>query len=140
MGKCWFVLWTFGIWEMLWPFGTFFRFWYQVPTKIWQPWLCAAQHAYKTGSNDAQFCITFTTMFKLRSTTYGEFLLLLRSNNNIHFETTLCHKLCAEHLVNLVNKCRSVAWNRLRCPNFRGYCAPDLKKMSTLSILRHARE
>jgi hypothetical protein len=32
------------IWDILWPFGTFrvhlvhfFRFWYHVPTKIWQP-------------------------------------------------------------------------------------------------------
>jgi hypothetical protein len=41
-------LWPFGIftdiWDILWPFGTFcvhlvhfFRFWYHVPRKIWQP-------------------------------------------------------------------------------------------------------
>jgi hypothetical protein len=27
------------IWYILYSFGTFFRFWYHVPRKIWQPWL-----------------------------------------------------------------------------------------------------
>jgi hypothetical protein len=46
----WNVLWIFGIfsdhlvhfvfiWYILYSFGTFFRFWYHVPRKIWQPWL-----------------------------------------------------------------------------------------------------
>jgi hypothetical protein len=26
------------IWNILCSFGTFFRFWYRVPRKIWQPW------------------------------------------------------------------------------------------------------
>jgi hypothetical protein len=49
MGKCWFMLWPSGlfyrhlgyfmiIWNMLCSFGRFFRFWYHVPRKIWQPW------------------------------------------------------------------------------------------------------
>jgi hypothetical protein len=48
MGKCLYILWPFGIcygylgyfmtiWYILCSFGTFFRFWYRVPRKIWQP-------------------------------------------------------------------------------------------------------
>jgi hypothetical protein len=33
-------IWGFcmAIWYILYPLGTFFRFWYQVPREIWQPW------------------------------------------------------------------------------------------------------
>jgi hypothetical protein len=51
IGKCWYILWPFGIyywhlgcfmtiWYILCSFGTFFRSWYHVPRKIWQPWSC----------------------------------------------------------------------------------------------------
>jgi hypothetical protein len=32
----WYILYSF--WCILYSFGTFFRFWYHVPRKIWQPW------------------------------------------------------------------------------------------------------
>jgi hypothetical protein len=56
-GKCWYVLWLFGIfcghlvyfvaiWYILWPFGIvcfhlviLSPFWYVVERKIWQPWV-----------------------------------------------------------------------------------------------------
>jgi hypothetical protein len=44
--KCWYILCSLGIFDsnfgyfmtILCSFGTFFRFWYHVPRKIWQPW------------------------------------------------------------------------------------------------------